>query len=440
MTLCWVIYAIWSTIGFVWVVSRSHSPASAWGWCGAMIICPPLATLLYLLVADGRPRPSEVKIHPSYSRLQNAIANGCGATLTMSNTVTSLHNADRTFATLIRDLQRAQREICIEYYILSNDRIANVIFDILCRRAHAGVKVRIIYDAIGSWQLKRSHIKALRESGVDIRPYGELKFPYLTPSVHRRNHRKLVIIDAQTIYLGGINIAGRYLGKGKLGYWRDEHIKIEGSVVQQAQALFLAGWTRCGGKPFTPYQPLRIVRTACPVQLVWAEEGASRNALESAILEAIATARHNIRISTPYFLPTRAILAALCSAARGGVSVELLVPQRADVKVIALAAEGFIRQCAEAGVKVYRYRNGFLHSKTITIDDSITIVGSANIDYRSMRYNLELSAVIYNRATTADYVSRFYADVAMAERVTPRRPTAWLQIKQGFVRLLAPIL
>ena len=440
MTLCWVIYAVWSTIGLVWVVSRSHTPATAWGWCGAMIICPPLATLLFFLVADGRPKLTEVKIPPSYSRLQNAIANGCGATLTMSNNVTPLHNADRTFATLIRDLQRAQREICIEYYILSNDRIANVIFDILCRRAHAGVRVRIIYDTIGSWQLKRSQINALRESGVEIRPYGELKFPYLTPSVHRRNHRKLVIIDAQTIYLGGINIASRYLGKSKLGYWRDEHIKIEGSVVQQAQALFLADWTRCGGKTFTPYQPLRIVRTACPVQLAWAEDGASRNTLENTILEAIATARHNIRISTPYFLPTQAILTAVCSAARSGVCVELLVPQRPDVKIIALAAEGFIRQSAESGVKVYRYRNGFLHSKTITIDDSITIVGSANVDYRSLRYNLELSAVIYNRAVTADYISRFYADVAMAVKVKPLRPSTWQQIKQGFARLLAPIL
>ena len=440
MTLCWVIYTIWSTIGLIWVISRSLNPAAAWGWCGAMILCPPLATLLYLLVAEGKPKPTDTKCHPSYSRLQNAIANGCGATLTMSNTVTPLHNANRTFSALIRDLQRAQREICIEYYILSNDRIAKVIFDILCRRAHAGVRVRIIYDAIGSWQLKRSQINVLRESGVEIRPYGKLKFPYLTPSVHRRNHRKLVIIDAQTIYLGGINIASRYLGKSKLGYWRDEHIKIEGSVVQQAQALFLADWTRCGGKPFTPYHPLRIVRTACPVQLTWAEDGASRNTLESMILEAIATARHNIRISTPYFLPTQAILTSLCSAARSGVSVELLVPHRPDVKIIALAAEGFIGRCAESGVKVYRYRNGFLHSKTITIDDSITIVGSANVDYRSLRYNLELSAIIYNRAITTDYISRFYVDVAMAVKVKPLRPTAWQLIKQGFARLLAPIL
>lgn len=442
MTLCWVIYALWSTIGLIWIISRTLTPASAWGWGCAMIICPPLATLLFFLITERHTKPAEVEHFPSYSRLQSTIANGCGATLTMRNQVTALHNADRTFTSLIRDLQRAQREIDIEYYILSNDRIAKAIFEILCRRARAGVKVRIIYDAIGSWGLKRRHVAYMRDSGVEILPYGKLKFPLLTPTVHRRNHRKLVVIDAQTVYLGGVNIANRYLDGGKQGYWRDEHIKIEGSVAQQAQALFVADWIKCGGKRFIPMQPLRIVRMPCPVQLAWAEQGTTRNTLNNMYLEAIASARHNIRISTPYFMPTREILAALCSASRAGVNVELLIPCTADVRIVGIAAEGFVRHCAEQGVKIYRYRNGFLHSKTTTIDDMITIVGSANLDCRSLHYNMELVAVIYNRAITSDYTSRFYRDVAMSEHVDceVENSNTWAQIKYGAARLLAPIL
>lgn len=441
MTLYWVIYAIWSSIGIIWIISRTLTPTATWAWCGAMIISPPLATLLYYLTAERVPTSAKAERWPSYSRIQNAIANGCGAKVTMRNRVTPLHNASNTFAMLIKDLQQAKREINIEYYILSNDKIAQTIFDILCRRARAGVRVRIIYDAIGSWGLNRQHLTKLFRSGVEIRAYGKPMFPYLTQAIHRRNHRRLVIIDAQTIYLGGINIASRYLDGGKQGFWRDEHIKIEGSVAQQAQDMFVADWVKCGGREFIPFQSAGNIRNICPVQIAWAEEGKSRNTIKNLVMEAIASARHHIRICTPYFLPTDDILAALCCAAQAGINVELLVPLTADVKLTGAASESFIRHCARQGVKIYRYRNGFMHSKTITIDDATTIIGSANLDYRSLRYNMELSAVIYNRAITTNYISRFYADVALSESPnTLPTPNLWQQFKYGLARLLAPIL
>ena len=443
MTLCWVIYALWSTIGVIWVISHTLTPSAAWAWSGAMIISPPAATLLLFLTRKRVIPQHETTPRPSYTRLQNTIANGCGSVLTMHNDVRSLHDATRTYTALIRDLQHAQREINIQYYILSNDHIAKTIFDILARRARAGVTVRIIYDSIGSWQLKRSHIEALRRSGVGIRAYGTISFPYIRPCIHRRNHRKLVIIDGNIIYLGGINIANRYIDGGRLGRWRDEHIRIEGVAARQAQTMFLADWMKSGGKQYQPHRPVQYARHTCPVQLAWAECGATRDTLSYTILEAIASARHNIRIATPYFLPTPEILTAICSAARSGVKVELLIPLKTDVKIIGAASEGFVRHCVMRGVKVYRYRSGFLHSKTITIDNSTLIVGSANIDYRSLRYNLELSAVIYNKEVAADYIARFYADVANSECVDAnnyREPSAWQLFTQGAARLLAPIL
>lgn len=443
MTLYWVIYALWSTIGVIWVILHTLTPSTAWAWCGAMVISPPVATLLLFLTRKRVIPQHQTTLRPSYTRLQNIIANGCGSTLTMHNDVRSLHDARQTYAALIRDLQRAQREINIEYYILSNDRIAKTIFDILARRSRAGVTVRIIYDSIGSWQLKRRHIEALRQSGVGIRAYGTLSFPFVKPCIHRRNHRKLVVIDGNIVYLGGINIANRYIDGGRLGRWRDEHIRIEGVVARQAQAMFLSDWVKSGGNHYQPHQPQQYTRYTCPVQLAWAECGATRDMLSYTILEAIASARHTIRIATPYFLPTPEILSAICSAARSGVKVELLIPLKADVRLIGAAAEGFVRHCVERGVNVYRYRSGFLHSKTITIDENILIVGSANVDYRSLRYNMELAAVIYNKEVAADFITRFYADVKNSECVDAncyRYPSAWQLFTQGLARLLAPIL
>lgn len=408
-----------------------------------MIISPPVATLLLFLTRKRVIPQHETTPRPSYTRLQNIIANGCGSTLTMHNKVSPLHDAGQTYTALIRDLQRARYEINIEYYILSNDRIAKTIFDILARRARAGVTVRIIYDSIGSWQLKRQQIETLRQSGVGIRAYGTLQFPFVKPCIHLRNHRKLVVIDGNIVYLGGINIANRYIDGGRLGHWRDEHIRIEGVAARQAQRMFLADWIKSGGNHYQPHQPQQYTRVTCPVQLAWAECGTTRDVLSYTILEAIASARHNIRIATPYFLPTPEILTAICTAARCGVEVELLIPLNADIRLIGAATEGFVRHCVERGVKVYRYRSGFLHSKTITIDDTTLIVGSANIDYRSLRYNMELVAAIYNKEVAADYIARFGADVEESECVDAnnyREPSAWQLFTQGLARLLAPIL
>lgn len=443
MTLCWIIFFVWSCAGICWVVSRRLCPLAAWAWVVGMILCSPLATLLFYLTAVPSVRPRQPVRQPSYTRLQNLVANECGSPLSLRNKVRALHNADRTFTALIRDLHHARSEINIEYYILGCDRVGESIMRLLERRARAGVSVRIIYDAVGSWRLDRGRIKSLLQSGIEIQAYAPVRFPFLRASAHRRNHRKVVTIDGRIAYIGGINIASRYVDGGRLGFWRDEHLRIEGAAVEQAQAIFAADWRRAGGGELPRLKPQHRTTASCGVQVVWAEEGRSRMALHHAFAEVIASARHNVRISTPYFLPPPTLLDAICRAARSGVRVELLVPMVADIAVVGLAAEGYIRHCAEQGVKVYRYRNGFLHSKTITVDESVAVVGSANIDYRSLYYNLEASAIVYNRETAMDYASRFYADVALseevdAERLPPQSPLR--RLLQGLARLIAPLM
>ncbi len=448
MTVWSAIYIAWSIAGATWVVVRGGNPAATWGWVAFMIVLPPAATLLRLLTADRPAQPLPTPRREYRTRLQNCIRADCGAALAMHNRVQTLHNAGRTFSAIIRDLQHARESIDIEYYIINDDRIGRAIARILMRRARAGVRVRIIYDALGSWRLGSGILRDMHGEGIATVPYGRLRFPYLTPAAHRRNHRKLIVVDGRTAYLGGINIASRYIDGGKMGFWRDEHIRIEGDAVLQARSLFDTDWHAAAGHgPLMPAsppapQPHRIT-TVLPIQIAWAQPGPSRRTLTRAFTEAIASARSAIRISTPYFLPPPTLLDAICSAARSGIKVELLLPMSTDIPVIGHAAGSYLRECVEAGVDVYRYRNGFLHSKTIVIDDRITAVGSANLDYRSLCYNLEAVAFIYNRAVAADYISKFCADTAISERVTPQ----WLasrsrgtRLAESFARLLAPLL
>ena len=306
MLLGFIIYTAASIVAAMWIIARHEEPQSAWGWALATVLCMPLALLIYYLCASRREIYGKIVTHASYSRLQSVVTNDCGAPLTLHNRVQALHNGDATFAALLRDIQRARHEINVEYYILACDRIGRVLLSVLMRRARAGVKVRIIYDAVGSWRISRTERERISSSGVEIRPFTPLRFPWLTRSAHRRNHRKAVVIDGYIAYLGGVNVAGRYMRNNHIGLWRDEHLRVEGTAAYQVQLLFARDWHQTGGEMrIEGYSPQ--IQTICPVQIAWSQEGWSRKALLHLLMEAIFTARHSVRISTPYFLPSEAL-------------------------------------------------------------------------------------------------------------------------------------
>lgn len=441
--LCYfIIYTIISILAAVWVIVQCEKPHSAWGWALAMVLCMPLAVLLYYLCEEERDEYGEVVTRSSYSRLQNLIANGCGSAVTLHNRVRALHSGNETFAALLRDVQRARYEINVEYYILVCDRVGKALLSVLKRRSRAGVKVRIIYDAVGSWRITRRERERIAQSGIEIRPFAPVRFPWLTRSVHQRNHRKIAVIDGRIAYLGGVNVAGRYMG-GRAGVWRDEHLRVEGAAAYQALLLFARDWRAAGGNIKVGAGVVPHIQSVCPMQIAWSQQGRSRKTLQHLFIEAISSARHTVRIYTPYFLPSEPLLEAIIVAARSGVKVELVIPRRCDVRVVALAAEAYVERCVKAGVEVYRYGGGFLHAKSISVDDGVAIVGSANLDSRSLDYNMEVAAVIYNRAVVAGYISRFNADVALSDRVS-QEAFAHIgfgrRLKQALARLLAPIL
>lgn len=434
MTLYTILHTLWSIAGIIYVLRGSFSPASAWAWCLAMIIAPPISTLVLWLTRCRTTFSPRCSHAPHYNRLQRSIATLALGELTTRNHITALHNAEQTYSAIIRDLQHARREIIFEYYIIDDDHIGSTILTLLCRRARAGVRVKIIYDAVGSWRLSKKSINTLKQSGVELQRFGPPRFPYLSPDLHRRNHRKIVRIDREILYVGGINIASRYLGKGKLGHWRDDHIRIEGEAAQKA--------IRQIAPTLKDSFRRRTTASLCPMQFIYPSQQSPTIAMQYIFQEAFSSARHSIRISTPYFLPPASLLDSICSAAQSGVEVTLIIPSRSDITLIDYGSRHALRRVVASGVKLFRYKDGFLHSKVIIIDDSTSIIGSANMDYRSLRYNLEAAAVVYNKALARHYAEQFMQDVTHSTAVVPRdlRSSTLGRIKEGVAQLFAPLL
>lgn len=429
------------------IVSARLSPAAAWAWILAVWLLPAVGMVVYVLGAWHNPGVGGHcrRACPRQRLVESVIAAGCGSAATADNTLRLLNDGGEKFPSLIRELQRARHSIHLEYYIFDGDRIGSAIADILCRKVRAGVSVRLLYDAVGSWRLPPALLRRLRDAGVEVCAFGRVRFPWLTPSLNIRNHRKIAVIDGRTAFLGGINIARRYLEGDGLGRWRDEHLQICGGAAASLQRLFADDWVAAGGQPFDIAGHVAPCRSpaAIRVQIGWSQSGRTRQTLADAFMAAIMQARHEIMITTPYFVPPQPLLRALCTAASGGVQVRLMVPLRADMRAAALAGESYFGELLGAGAEIYLYDSGFLHSKTMVVDSHTAVVGTANMDYRSLCTNREVAAFVYDARFCRTLADIFRRDVAHCRRLTLReygsRPLR-RRITADFCRLFSPLL
>ena len=445
----WV-FAVYSAIVvavIVHVLRRKRVPSVAAAWALTVILFPVAGMLLYLLAGyrrrEGQARPEQDR--RGRRPLETLLLRECGSEPTLNNRISLLHNGNNAFSALIASLQRASRSIHMEYYIFRDDRIGRTISDILMRKARSGVEVRVIYDAIGSWGLSRRAIRCLRDAGVRIFPFRPLRFPWFRAGVGCRNHRKIVVVDGKTAYLGGINIAKYYLDGDDLGKWRDEHLRIEGDAVADLQRLFAADWQRVGGGALRVEEYLagHGVSGQVPIQIAWAEEGPSRCALTDAFAAAILAARQRVRICSPYFMPPPLVMDAIRIAARSGVQVEVMVPASSDSHFTDLVSESFLTDLLEAGAEVFRYGKGFLHAKLLVVDERVASVGTANMDYRSLEDNLEVTAFIYHPPTVRSLAETFDRDRAACTRLDTaswERRSLWRSVAGDLMRPLAPLL
>ena len=351
----------------------------------------------------------------------------------------------RMLSDLLKAIDGARHHIHLQFYIFEDDAVGRLVRDALIRKVKEGVEVRLLYDDVGSWKVKQEFFEQMRVEGVETRGFLKVRFPMFTSKVNYRNHRKVVVIDGCIGFVGGMNIAMRYL-KGVLwGEWRDTHIRIEGCAVYGLQVSFLTDWYAADHSLITSsqYYPEIPVCGESSVQIVTSNPIGGGASIMQGLLVAITNSRKYFYIQTPYLLPTEPILLALKTAALGGVDVRIMIPERADSRITHLATLSYLDELMECGVRIYRYKKGFLHSKLMVSDDTVSTVGSTNMDFRSFVHNFEVNAFKYDYGTALRMKEIFLADQKDAELLQLKewRLRPWYQkVKESVIRLFAPLL
>lgn len=368
------------------------------------------------------------------------------AKLTMNNGIEIFTSGTAKFDALKRDLKNARHSILLQYYIFADDNLGNEIADILIEKAIQGVKVMVIYDHVGSFTTRSRFFGRMRDAGVDVHPFFRVTFPQLANRINWRNHRKLVIIDREIGYVGGMNIADRYT-KGSDGNppWRDTHFRLKGDIVESLILSFAIDWSFMG-------QPLSYdVNHQKPsahfgnvgMQLVSSGPVDTWDNLSLCFLKAISSAKKSIYLQTPYFLPTDALQHALEAASFSKVDVRIMIPRKCDSRLLRLASFSYITQCLKAGIKVYLYEPEMLHAKALVIDEDLVAAGSTNFDFRSLENNFETTLFIYDRDINRKMRDIFFEDIRNSTKLTfsqwHSRPLLQ-RLLESVVRLLSPIL
>jgi cardiolipin synthase len=380
-------------------------------------------------------------------RLMTLLLNNSKALLSRDNRLEVLNNGEETFAAIFRAIDGARRYVHLEYYIIEEGELGNRLRDLLQRKAREGVEVRLIYDDVGCWRLSKRYIAGLRQAGVQVYPFLPVRFPLLTDKVNYRNHRKIVVIDGEVGFLGGLNFADRYLrGLPGIGIWRDTHLEIRGEAITALHIVFLTDWYFACRELLLDkeeYFPAKPAGGKVVVQAVSSGPDSDWTSIQQAYFTLISMATKYVFISTPYFMPGETTINCMKTAAMSGVDVRLMIPYKSDSALTYWCTRSYIEELLAAGVRVFHYKKGFNHSKVIVTDGLVSSVGTANMDLRSFEQNFELNLIIYDRGVSKRLATDYLADLDESEEVTLRY---WKfrsrrdRVKESIARLFAPLL
>jgi cardiolipin synthase A/B len=379
--------------------------------------------------------------------LLNLLKKNSNSILTISNKVEVIQSGEEKFKKLIEDLQQAKKFIHMEYYIWKNDKLTKQIKDILIKKAKEGVEVRILYDSFGSFYFNRFIRREMRRSGIKIYPYFNFISPLKFHTINYRNHRKIAIIDGNVAYTGGMNMAEEYINGGNhFAEWRDTHLRLKGDSVGILQGIFAISWyNTTKEKLFNPiYFPIsKPFKEKIPVQITTSGPDAEWDSIKQLYFTLIATAEKRVYIQSPYFIPDESVQTALKVAALSGIDVRLMMTGIPDKWLPFWAAHTYFEELLRAGVKIYQYKKGFLHSKTVMADDSVCSIGTANMDTRSLDLNYELNTIIYDQTIAENLKKRFLEDINNCREVKLeeiKKTNVLIRFRNSLARLFAPIL
>jgi cardiolipin synthase A/B len=370
------------------------------------------------------------------------------AVLTQDNDVQVFNDGAAKFSALVDDLEKAKDHIHFQYYIVRLDNLGKRLLDVLIQKAKQGVQVRLLYDDMGSRGVHKRHFRELIRHGGQVEAFFPSILPLINPRLNYRNHRKIVVIDGRIGYIGGFNVGDEYLGlKKRFGYWRDTHLRIEGSALHPLQTRFILDWNQASANQDIEYNdiffPIIPQKGSVSMQIVSSGPDSEWEQIKDGYLKMIFRAEKYIYIQTPYFIPDVSFLDALRIACLSGVDVRIMIPNKPDHMFVYWATYANVGNLLKAGAKIYIYENGFLHSKQIVIDDEVSTVGTANIDVRSFKLNFEVNAFIYDRDKSHELAELFEQDMLLSTELTldiyNRRSTN-IKIKESIANLISPIL
>lgn len=386
-----------------------------------------------------------------------------GVTFTDNNKVVLLMSGQEKFNDMFKAIKQAKSSIHLEYFNFRNDSIAGELFRLLRRKAQEGVEVRALFDGFGNDSnnrpLKKKHVERLRKDGIQIYEFDPLRFPWIN-HVFTRDHRKIVVIDGNVAYTGGMNVADYYInGTDEVGEWRDMHCRIEGGAVSQLQMIFVRMWKKVTGediwkqKYFRAYQPVELkglkpdtTSTAGrkKVGIINREPRTTNEIIRTFYINAFNSAKDSIKLINPYFTLNRKVKRAIKNAIKRGVKVEIMVSAHSDIPLTPACVFYNVHKLMKKGADVWLYQTGFHHSKVIMVDGRYCTIGSANLNARSLSWDYEENAVIIDKPTTQELDNMFDNDKKQSIYLTPeywkefRNP--WQKFVGWFAHLLTPFL
>jgi cardiolipin synthase A/B len=360
---------------------------------------------------------------------------------------TTLTNGEETFTHIIEELKKAKHHIHLEYYIIRHDQIGRKIKDILIDKAKQGVKIRFLFDAVGSWKLSKKYIAELRNAGIETVPFGPVRLPFLNSKFNFRNHRKIIVIDGNVGFVGGLNIGDEYLGRDKhYGFWRDTHLMLKGEAVRTLQLIFLQDWYYMTNYSFLTAEylsPQPSDNSHGGVQLIAGGPDNEWSVIKNIFFSMVTSAKKSVWIASPYFIPDEDIFSAIKIAALSGIDVRILVPNRPDKRIVFHASRSYFPELLEAGVKVYEYQRGFMHSKIVIVDDELASIGTSNMDMRSFHLNFEVNAFLYRTKSTQKLVAEYLNDIEFSKPLNLeefKKRNFGIRLLESTARLLSPLL
>ncbi len=483
--ILYIIYIVLAIYASALIIYRKLDPVKSLSWIIVILLLPYIGLILYLFLGQNFRKKkiydrkgareervkriaannqiSELKNNPNlltndlkkYEKLIMLNLKSSKSLLAYDNSIDVYFSGREALDSMYEDISRAKQHIHLQSYIIEEDIIGKKFHKLLISKAKEGVEVRIMYDSVGCWGLSKQFISSLSQNGVEILEFAPAKFLTPTSKLNYRNHRKILVIDGVIGYIGGVNIADRYYNGGNFPEWRDTHIKIIGESVTALQSSFLLDRyfiiNRQFGrknKKYYPQPPLLEIDISSETkristQIITSGPDSDWASIMQCYFAAITMAKKRIFIVTPYFTPSESIINAMKISSLGGVEVSLMLSEKSDTNIAQWGSMSYATELLEAGVKVYLFRRGFNHSKVISIDSEFCIIGSANMDNRSLEHNFEITGIIYNPEIALKIENQFIIDI---ERCKSLASSKWAKrnvsnkIKEGFARLLSPLI